>query len=145
MDRIWIPFKIIPTMKSINYKKISGIVFGLLAVTFTFSSCRKEPVLAPATEQVCFDQKVMPVLQSHCAVSGCHDAGGESPQFTSYDDVKSLVKAGDPNKSKLYNVITSKGFVLTAMPPKGSTQLSIQNINDITVWILQDATHTTCP
>jgi hypothetical protein len=132
-------------MKSTNYKKTAGIVLGILALAFSFSSCRKEPVLAPGTEQVCFDQKVLPVLQSHCATSGCHDAGGESPQFTSYDDVKSLVNAGNPNKSKLYNVITSKGLVLTTMPPKGSTELSVKNINDITVWILQGAEHTTCP
>lgn len=132
-------------MKLTNWQKTSGIVLGILTFAFSFSSCRKEPVLAPGTEQVCFDQKVMPVLQSHCAISGCHDAGGESPHFDSYDEVMSLVKAGDPNKSKLYNVITSKGFVLTTMPPKGNTQLSVKNINDITVWILQGAENTTCP
>jgi hypothetical protein len=132
-------------MKLKFYLTVRGIVVGILASTFLFSSCRKEPVLAPGTEQVCFDQSVMPVLQSHCAISGCHDAGGESPHFSSYDDVKSLVKAGNPNKSDLYNVITSKGFVLTSMPPKGNTQLSVQNINDITIWILQGAEHTTCP
>jgi len=132
-------------MKSANYLKIGWVLPGILTFAFFFSSCRKEPVLAPGTELVCFNQKVLPVLQSHCATSGCHDAGGESPQFSSYDDVKSLVKAGNPNKSKLYNVITSKGLVLTTMPPKGSTELSVKNINDITVWILQGATNdTTC-
>jgi hypothetical protein len=129
-------------MLSKNCFKITYLVAIVSAISF--SSCRKEPVLAPGTEHVCFDQKVLPVLQSHCAISGCHDAGGESPHFATYDDVKSLVSAGKPNKSKLYNVITSKGFVLTTMPPKGNTELSVKNINDITVWILQGADDEPC-
>jgi hypothetical protein len=132
-------------MKQIKYRTISLALLATLALATTFSSCRKEPVLAPGTETVCFDKSVMPVIQSNCAVSGCHDANGESPQLSSYDDIKSLVKPGKPNKSKLYNVITAKGMVITVMPPKSRPRLTVQQINNITIWILQGAEHTTCP
>lgn len=123
--------------------KTFAIIVGILAVTFT--SCRKEPVLAPGTTQVCFDQQVLPAIKANCASSGCHDGSGELHDLSSYETIKSYVKAGDPNKSKLYNVITAKGFVLTLMPPKPRAQLSVAQINLITIWILQDAQHTTCP
>lgn len=126
-----------------NCPKIAAFLLTITAVSFT--SCRKEPVLAPGTATVCFDQKVMPVIQNNCAMSGCHNSGGESPDLSSFENIKSTVKAGDPNKSKLYNVITAKGFVLTAMPPKPRTQLSVEQVNNITVWILQGAEHTICP
>lgn len=130
-------------MKLRTYQIIAAIVFGLSVITF--SSCRKEPVLAPGTAEVCFDRQILPVIQNNCAMSGCHVAGGESPDLSSYEGIKSIVKTGAPNKSKLYNVITAKGLVLTIMPPKPRTQLSVKDINNITVWILQDAKHTTCP
>jgi len=116
----------------------------VLASVISFSSCRREPVLAPGTEQVCFDEQVMPIIQSYCTMSDCHGSGGESLQLLSYDDVKAIIKPGYPNKSKLYNVITAKGLVLTSMPPKSKTQLTTQQINLITIWILQGAEHTTC-
>jgi hypothetical protein len=144
MDRSWISFKINFMMNFKNNSNTYILLPWILVFAFAVSSCRKEPVLLPGTDKVCFDEKVLPVLQSNCAVSGCHDAGGESPQFSSYEDIKSLVKAGDPNRSKLYNVITAKGFVLTVMPPKPRPQLSVQQINNITIWILQGAEHTTC-
>jgi hypothetical protein len=132
-------------MKQKKYRTKSLVLIATFALSSTFSSCRKEPVLAPGTEIVCFDKNILPVVQSNCAVSGCHDATGESPQLTTYDEIKSIVNAGKPNKSKLYNVITSKGMVLTEMPPKSRPQLTVQQINNITIWILQGAEHTTCP
>lgn len=123
--------------------KIAALVLVILAVSFT--SCRKEPMLAPGTTQVCFDQKVMPVIQSNCAMSGCHSANGESPDLSSYMSIKSTVISGDPNKSKLYNVITSKGLTLISMPPKPRPKLYVEQVNLITIWILQGADHTTCP
>ena len=120
---------------------ITATVLGFIAVTFT--SCRQDPVLAPDTVHVSFDTLVMPVITRSCANpesgSGCHLDGGESIELTSYESIKSIIKAGDPNKSKLYNVITSKGFELTLMPPKPYTQLSVKEINNITIWILQGA------
>lgn len=130
-------------MKLKNCLKITSVVLGILVVIFT--SCRKDPVLAPGTKQVCFDSIVMPIIKSNCSMSGCHGSGGESPILLSYDDVKAIVKAGDPNNSKLYNVITAKGFVLTSMPPKPRPQLNVQQINDITIWILQGADNIPCP
>ena len=125
------------------YFKVKAIVLILLAVTF--SSCRKEPVLTPGTAPVCFDQQVLPVIQSNCAMSGCHSGGHELHDLSSYDGIKSYVIAGNPNKSKLYNVITAKGLVVKVMPPKPRPKLTVAQINLITIWILQGADHTTCP
>jgi hypothetical protein len=125
-------------MKLNNYIKIAASVLSIIAVTFT--SCRKEPVLAPGTLHVSFDTLVNPVIQHSCVnISGCHGSDGESPDLSTYQGILSIVKPGNPNKSKLYNVITSKGFVSISMPPKPYKQLPVQDINNITKWILQGA------
>jgi len=125
-------------MKLYNYIKIAAFVLSIIALTFT--SCRKEPVLAPGTLHVSFDTLVNPVIQNTCVnIQGCHGADGESTNLSTYQGILSIVKPGKPNKSKLYNVITSKGFVVTTMPPKPYKQLSVSDINNITKWILQGA------
>ncbi|MEI6748814.1 MAG: hypothetical protein ACOYMF_10785 [Bacteroidales bacterium] len=125
----------------IKFTSLAAIVLAL-----AISSCRKEPVLADGTKKICFDTQVLNVMVNNCAMSGCHSSGGgELQDLSSYDGIKSYVKAGKPNKSKLYNVITAKGMVLTVMPPKPRPLLTVQEINDITIWILQGAEHTTCP
>jgi hypothetical protein len=127
-----------------NIIKITSLIAMVLAMAI--SSCRKEPVLAEGTKKICFDSQVLNVIVNNCAMSGCHSSGGgELKDLSTYEGIKSYVKAGDPNKSKLYNVITAKGLVTTIMPPKPRPQLKVSEVNDITIWILQGAENTTCP
>ena len=140
----------IPSIKtSISFRmrlnscpKIIAIALGILAGTL--SSCHKEPVLAPGTPEVCFDQQVLPAIQANCAMAGCHD-GGEMNDLSTFEGIKSYVTDRDPVKSKLYKVITAKGLITTIMPPKPRPRLTVEQINLITIWILQGAAPTKCP
>lgn len=128
-------------MRLKSCSKIIAISLGILAGTL--SSCHKEPSLAPGTPAVCFDQQVLPAIQANCAMSGCHD-GGERNDLSTFEGIKSYVTAGDPAKSKLYKVITAKGLITTIMPPKPRPRLTVDQINLITIWILQGAEPTKC-
>lgn len=108
-------------------------------------SCRHEPELLPGTAEVCFDQEVIPVIQSNCAVSGCHDGSGELNSLTTYDAVRNLANPGKPNSSKLHEVLSANLNAEKHMPPKSRQALTTEQINNIYLWILQGANHTTCP
>jgi hypothetical protein len=93
-------------------------------------------------DQVCFTGDVLPIFVNNCAISGCHDGGdGERMALNSYSSIMRDISPGDPEKSKLYQVIVAKwGF--NRMPP--NQPLSMQNRTKIRVWIEQGASETTC-
>jgi hypothetical protein len=95
--------------------------------------------------RVCFTRDILPVLVSRCASAGCHDAtthrGGYN--FTSYATTKNTVTAGNPGQSKLYQVITNTS-VEDKMPPAGSSQLTVAEIDSISKWISYGALNETC-
>jgi hypothetical protein len=96
-------------------------------------------------KRACFNRDILPVLNSRCAVSLCHDAitHKEGYVFSSYSSSIRAVSAGSPAKSKLYQSIT-----LTSgegkMPPSGSIQLSRAEIDSIGKWIGYGALNETC-
>ena len=90
-----------------------------------------------------FENDVFPLIISNCAKPGCHDgSGGEAQPLTTYSQIKSIVKPGKPNDSKLYEVITQGGE--DKMPPAGNTPLTSDQINLIYTWILQGAKDNYC-
>ncbi|RXK50660.1 c-type cytochrome domain-containing protein [Aquirufa rosea] len=93
---------------------------------------------------VYFQQKVLPIIISNCAMSGCHDAVSrkDGVQLTDYSNIMKSVKAGDPNNSKLY-----KSIVRTdneRMPPPPMSPLSTDNKTAIFNWIKQGALNNSC-
>jgi hypothetical protein len=128
-------------MKLLNFFALSLICSPLIFL----NSCKHEAELAPGTAVVCFDNQIAPVLQSSCAMSGCHDGNnGELPALYTYEDVSRLVTAGKPTQSKLYKAITANPNSESFMPPKDKGSLSNTQIDLIAVWILQGANHTNC-
>jgi hypothetical protein len=93
-------------------------------------------------DEVCFTGDVLPIFVNSCAISGCHDGGGgERMALNSYSSIMHNISPGNPEASKLYQVIVSKwGF--NRMPP--SQPLSMANRTKIRVWIEQGANETTC-
>ena len=59
--------------------------------------------------KIYFQQQVLPILLSNCAMSGCHDdvTHKEGVVLTSYQKVMATsdVRPGSPGNSKLYKVI----------------------------------------
>jgi len=119
-------------------------LFISVCILAFLTSCKHESELAPGTPEVCFEAQVLPVLQSNCAMSGCHDGTNDLPRLSTYDEIRKLVEPLKPVQSKLHKVITANRMLGIAMPPKPNDQLSSEQINLINIWILQGANHTTC-
>ena len=106
-----------------------------------FTSCTHVANIANLP-QVCFTGEVLPIFINNCAISGCHDGGGRESRMAlnSYANIIQDISPGNPNGSRLYQVIISKWGNL--MPPKQA--LSEQNRTIIRVWIEQGAAETVC-
>lgn len=125
-----------------NTSKIISLT--LLVLSSVLLSCKHEPELSPGIAEVCFDTQILPVIQSSCAKSGCHTGNGEKQSLTTYEEIMGIVTAGKPMQSKLYKVITANRILENAMPPKPDAALTAAQIDNINIWILQGANHTTC-
>lgn len=101
-----------------------------------FSTCSHESVILNDLPEVSFSKEILPVFQTGCAISGCHDeATAEKGKiYTNYQNILKSVEPEDPDNSKVYKVITSK---YELMPP--DKPLSIEDRMKIRTWILQGA------
>ncbi len=111
------------------------------------TSCKHEPTLSADTLTVCFQEQVLPLIKSNCAISGCHAAASheEGPVLDSYDNIMNVVEPFKPNKSKLYEVITKNQGSEEFMPPSPRSPLTAEQISTISIWILQGAENNSCP
>ena len=115
---------------------LSGILF------FSVLSCRHDDDLSQYPV-VCFESDILPIFQTGCAISGCHDGLNESYDLSSYNGIKMGVTPGDPMKSSAYTVLSKIWSPESFMPP--DRPLSLENRSRIKVWIEQGALETTCP
>lgn len=95
---------------------------------------------------VCFEREVLPILQSNCTQSGCHNSQDREKgyDFSTYEGALSAVEAGSYRKSELYKVLVLPGGG-EAMPPKPYNRLSDAQIERIALWIEEGANQTVCP
>ena len=109
-------------------------------------SCYKGALVIPKTDvevtgPVSFANDIVPVLNSKCNMSGCHNAGGQKPNLTADAAFNSLTNGGyldlnTPESSLIYLWLTGKKG--TAMPQGGANNPS--NINHyVLAWIKQGA------
>ena len=91
---------------------------------------------------VCFESSVLPIFQSSCAMTGCHNSTSHIEGYTldSYANiVRRGISPGNASQSKLYKVLFASGE--DRMPPNGS--LTQAQKDSIKVWINQGAKNTT--
>lgn len=124
------------------------IVFGI-----TLWSCKHDvpgSVIDPTpvtgvvpNNGICFEADVLPIFQSQCSKSGCHDAASREDgyQLDSYANIirKGLV-AGNAAASKLYKVLVDNGS--DRMPPPPNAPLTSTQIATIAQWINEGARNT---
>lgn len=93
----------------------------------------------------CFVQTISPIIRSNCATSQCHDAvtHKEGLALTSYASIKSLVKVGNPDGSKLIQVLNASGE--DRMPPLPKNPLSADQVASLRNWISKGAFNSDCP
>ena len=97
--------------------------------------------------KVYFQQQVLPILVSNCAMSGCHDDAThkEGVVLTSYQKVMATggVRPGNVSGSELYKVITDTDPG-DRMPQSPQNPLTAAQIQIISRWIQQGADNLIC-
>jgi uncharacterized membrane protein len=156
-------------MKKIGFKTPGAV--GVLATLLFFLlqqwSCKREPVyfgtldpnpvdttqngggnLQPCSpDSVYFEQQLLPVLQSNCAQSGCHDAASaeEGVVLESYTTVRATggINLSNPSKSKIYKVLFETDPD-ELMPPPPAIPLTAAQKALLLTWIQQGAQNLHC-
>lgn len=118
--------------------KISLLILGF-SVALIYSGCYYDevPNIGSISKEVSFTADIIPIMNTSCNQSGCHAAGGISPDLTpgnAYESLFAIVDITNPQESQLYkNLIGSESI----MPPSG--KLPDSDISIILGWIEQGA------
>ncbi|MFZ4058196.1 MAG: hypothetical protein ACOYKE_08640 [Ferruginibacter sp.] len=123
-------------------KKIYGFLAGFTMLLLT--GCYKDKTVifdtgAEITRPVSFTTDIMPIFNSSCNTSGCHSAGGKTPDLSTGNALNSLTNGNYLNT----NVPTSSSLYLW-MTGKKSTPMPISGVNKdynalVLAWIKQGA------
>ena len=98
---------------------------------------------------VCFEEEILPLFQTNCAKSGCHDAKSHQEGYIldSYDNIVSRgIDPGNASGSKLYQVLSAQRGAEEddeVMPPPPNQPLAQAQIDLIGQWIDEGAQNTT--
>ncbi|MFM8805871.1 MAG: c-type cytochrome domain-containing protein [Sphingomonadales bacterium] len=138
-------------MQNQNYIVLALLVATLILACTHETTNPNSPSNTPSFSSTCssdsvyFVNEVLPIINSNCAMSGCHDAAtrADGVQLTSYSTIMKYVKAGNAADSKLYKVIidTDPG---DRMPPPPRSPLTAAQIAKIQKWINQGAKNNSC-
>jgi hypothetical protein len=121
---------------------LSLAIILILTTVSWISSCTHDAKIKDFPE-VCFDRDILPVYKNNCAISRCHDGGGESGMaLDNYNNILRTVVPFNPDKSQSYKAITAT-WGENKMPP--DQPLSLENRTLIRLWIEQGALPSTCP
>lgn len=120
-------------------------LFGLFTIASVFGlqsfgdNNGSKPTIQVDT--VCFSRDVLPILNSNCAMSNCHDAISHKDNYilTSYAGIVKGVSPGSSATSKIYNQIVNN-----KMPENPYKKLTTEQKAIIKNWIDQGAKNTTC-
>ena len=120
-------------------KKLKVIIPVFLFMMLLYS-CEYQPDLSKYPE-ICFQNQALPIFQSNCAMSHCHNGSGEAGDLSAYQGILDYgIKPGDAKGSKIYQAITATW--INPMPP--SKPLSEDQRTLIRLWIDQGAKNTSC-
>ncbi len=99
-----------------------------------------------SSDTIYFQNEILPIIVSNCAMSGCHDSQSAQDGIVLTDYVSimnsDVIERGKPNKSELVEVLTESGEDL--MPPSPYNALSSDMISKIEKWISQGAINNQC-
>lgn len=122
------------------------VLFSLLAVASalglqSFGNDGGTPPPTILADTVCFTRDVLPLINSNCAMSNCHDAitHKDNLTLTSYTGIMKIVRAGNSSLSGLYREIANN-----SMPENPYRKLTTEQKTIIKNWIDQGAKNTTC-
>jgi mono/diheme cytochrome c family protein len=131
-------------MKTLRTSTFRKVISGFTASCLLFASCTHSPYVLPVSQRtgdpnICFERDILPIFQSNCAKSGCHDAhGGGGYRLDNYADItgKGIVP-GNPAASKIFESIAwSTG---DNKMPRNAPSLTAAEISLIRQWIATGA------
>lgn len=144
--------------QTMNSRMKLNVLASLLVLFIAMSSCKHDPVFPndgqdPPPSAFCdpdtvyFHNEILPLLNSGCAVSGCHNAASaeEGVVLTDYSNIirTGKVKPGKPNDSKLYKVLIDNDPG-DRMPPPPRSPFTTDQITKVRRWIEQGAKNNRC-
>jgi hypothetical protein len=108
------------------------------------TTCEDSSQVIIPNDSICYSSDIAPILNSSCAMTGCHDASTQAGEvvLNSYSNTKRYVVAGNPNSSLLYEVITATEDDL--MPPYPRSALTSTQIHLFYDWISEGAKNINC-
>ncbi|KAA3633331.1 MAG: cytochrome c [Bacteroidetes bacterium] len=102
-------------------KKIS--ILAVFATMLLFASCKEDGTDVDCST-VTFSGTIFPLVDQNCNTAGCHAAGTQNPEFSTYEQIKAMVDNGNLKKQVLDD---------RTMPPNGS--LSNTELAEIQCWL----------
>ena len=103
------------------------------------------PPVVCSPDTAYFQQLVLPIFISNCALSGCHDAASHQDgiTLTSYGGIMEEISPGNLRNSKIWRKINEDDRD-DIMPPPPRNPLTQQQKDVIAKWILQGAKNNSC-
>ena len=122
------------------------LVLTVAAISIVTNSCTHPPYVLPENMRtgdptICFERDVLPIFQSNCAKSGCHDAGSHKGDYIldSYQGViRKGIVPGNPAASKIWESVSMNIFDVEVMPV-GAPGLTASELYLIKQWITTGA------
>jgi hypothetical protein len=124
-------------------KTVIGLIIAF-EISFSIGGCYKDTtVIFDTTEQitrpVTFSSDIIPMFNKSCSISGCHSAGGQTPNLTQLNAYNSLIIGNYVDKANPAN-----SFIYLKMTGKKGTVMPVGGMNKdynalILAWIKQGA------
>lgn len=130
------------TKVGINVKNLDR-TFNGIADTTVFASFYDSTKIAaangvPSINDIIITKGIQSTIKEYCGISTCH-GGPINPKLATYIEIKSLVIPGNPEGSKLWQLITTNDLK-NAMPPVSAThEISLTDKTLIYNWIKNGA------
>ncbi|MBK7029438.1 MAG: hypothetical protein IPH45_09570 [Bacteroidales bacterium] len=107
----------------------------------------QNPTSQCSPDTVYFEQQILPMLQSGCAMSGCHDVGTheEGIVLNSYANIMSTggINISNPTRSEIYEKMAESDLD-DRMPPPPYPAFTSDKLALISKWISQGAKNNSC-
>lgn len=129
-------------------EKKSGWFILIIFIALIVFSCKHEIPVVPVTggnTGVCFEDAVLPLFQSNCSKSGCHDADTRAGGYQLDNHTNIIARgiiASNGADSKMYKVLIDSNSA-AVMPPSYNNALTDSQKNLIKTWINEGAKNTT--
>ena len=95
--------------------------------------------IKPGINDIIVTKSVRSIIKNNCVSAGCHGAGGVKPTLDTYENVKSMVVAGNPEASQLFQMVTTSDLNKAMPPVNYGVDLTVTEKSIIYNWIKNGA------